>query len=173
MVAGSVLARTRARLFAPQAAEFLTLSPDQAHTAIESGLAELERVSLGKPSTFCAPAWLMPSEYKSLLRAAGISRYVGMFSLEDLDSGLRKHIPGFGYMGGPGLHELGIRSLNRITRAVAGHASTIKVYLHPDVTGRRGWQRTVQTLEPLIHRHDYRIETYCAIFDKVPGHFSA
>jgi len=173
LVAGSVAYRVRARLFAPQAAEFLTLSPNQARKAIDAGVAEFDRVSLGAPCTFCAPAWLMPPEYKGILRAAGISTYVGMYSVENLETGVRRHIPGFGFMGGSGLHELGIRSMNTMTRPLTRHANTIKVYLHPDTTGRGRWKPAVERLKVLTQGGGYRAETYSGIIGLGSRNYSA
>jgi predicted deacetylase len=163
LVAGSVVSRTRARLFAPQSAEFLTLQVSQACEAIDEGVAELDRTRLGFPSTFCAPAWLMPSEYKSILRLVGISGYVGMYSVEDLETKARRYIPGFGFMGGSPPHEMGIRALNTMMHPLHSHARTIKFYLHPDVSEGGGWKPAVEKLKVVLSEGDFRATTYSEI----------
>jgi predicted deacetylase len=163
-VAGSAVTGVRARLFAPEASEFLSLSLEEARTAVAAGLAEVKRASLPTPSSFCAPAWLLPAEYKDVLRSAGLSTYVGMYSIEQLDGRGTQFTPGFGYMGGSGPHELGIRALNFLMTPAIRRADVVAVYLHPDVTGRRRWLRVTETLASLMRLGTYTAETYCGLF---------
>ncbi|MGH2504621.1 MAG: DUF2334 domain-containing protein, partial [Ktedonobacterales bacterium] len=51
---GPWLRRLRARLFARDAAEFLTLAPEEAEALLRQGLADFEQVGLPRPTTFCA-----------------------------------------------------------------------------------------------------------------------
>lgn len=160
---GSTMARARARLFAPQAAEFISIPPDEAADSIAEGLAEIERASLPAPVSFCAPAWLMPEDCKPLLRSAGLSVYVGMYSLEILDGSITYRVPGFGYMGGSEVHEVGIRLLNRLMSPITGRAQLVKVYLHPDTSGRRRWRSTIETVRTMIEKNGLIPETYAGL----------
>ena len=166
-MAGSAVTGVRARLFAPEASEFLSLSLEEARTAVAAGLAELKRASLPTPSSFCAPAWLLPVEYKDVLRSTGLSMYIGMYSIELLDRRETQFTPGFGYMGGSGPHEVGIRALNFLMAPAIRRADVVSVYLHPDVTGRRRWMRVIETLGSLMRLGTYTAQTYCGLFDSL------
>jgi predicted deacetylase len=129
---GSLAARTRARLFAPGAAEFLAMDATEMTGALQEGIAVLAAAGLGRPTTFCAPAWLLPREGEPVLRAAGFRLLTGMLSVTDLASGRRRPLPGWGYMGAAGPQEWGVQLMNRAIRPAAfPRAPVVRIYLHP------------------------------------------
>lgn len=79
---GGPAARVRARWFAPQDAEFLSLSPEEAESRLRAGLEELAACGL-KAAGFCAPAWLAPPWTVDLLRRLGFRYHVTMGSVHD------------------------------------------------------------------------------------------
>jgi predicted deacetylase len=156
--AGPWLSRLRARLFAADAAEFLTLSEAEAEDALHRGLEIFARAALPPPRMFCAPGWLHNSAALMALERAGFHYLLDQFLVRDL----RQHrrvvwTPGEGYMGASPRQEAGVQVLNMIMRQTALRVAPVaKVYLHPqrDPTGviarrcvaelaammRRGWQ---------------------------------
>jgi len=102
---GGPAARVRARWFAPQDAEFLSLSPEEAESRLRAGLEELAACGL-KAAGFCAPAWLAPPWTVDLLRRLGFRYHVTMGSVHDLATDRRVPTPWFGAVGAGGVHEL-------------------------------------------------------------------
>lgn len=147
---GSPVRRARARIFAGNAAEFMTLPDREALAAVRSGLAEMLEAGLPEPDTFCAPGWLMPDHVKPLLPLAGIRAIAGMFTIRDLESSRTLRTPAIGYMGADGTQELGIRALNRIVAVGSERSRVIKIYLHPDPSGRQRWAPMVQRAQRLV-----------------------
>lgn len=129
---GPWLMRVRARLFAADAAEFLTLAPDEAEAVLRRGLDCFARLGLPRPTMFCAPGWLSDPAIEPALRQVGLRYLVGMFSVRDVRDGWRLWTPGVGYMGASAGQEAGVQILNGIVRqTVLRSAPIAKVYLHP------------------------------------------
>jgi predicted deacetylase len=127
---GPALTRLRGRLFADGAAEFLSLTTAEAADAVREGAQIVEAAGLARPSTFCAPGWLISSEAERGCAAAGITMLAGMFSIRDLRAGHRVWAPSLGHMGTP--YEPGVRVMNTITRAAWVPRSAVALaYLHP------------------------------------------
>jgi uncharacterized protein len=162
---GPWLSRTRARLFASDAAEFLTLSADEAAGALRQGLAAFERAGLPRPDTFCAPGWLHNAEALAALKREGFRYLIDMFVVRDLWEGHSVWTPPVGYMGGGPRQELGVQLLNGIVRQTALRAAPVaKVYLHPqgDPTGP-SVRRRVADLARMIARDGWRPSTFAEV----------
>ncbi|GBD30121.1 hypothetical protein HRbin32_01221 [bacterium HR32] len=163
--AGSLQARwptrLRARWFAAQDAEFLSLSPDEAERRLRAGLEQLRTVGL-QAEGFCAPGWLAPAWLGPLLRALGFGYHVTMGSVHDLATGRRLLAPWFGSVGTGGLHEFLVHVGGTLG---AGAARTpyplVKVFFHPQSPRTWGPQlarlrralrtRQVTTYRALLH----------------------
>lgn len=128
---GPVHDRLRASLFAGDAAEFLTLAPDDALRSVRQGRELFAAAGLPAPTSFCAPGWLLAPDLRSALAEAGIRRVIGMFTVYDLETGCRRILPALGSMGAAPLHEAAIQLGNRIVRLAGLRADIEKVYLHP------------------------------------------
>ena len=163
------LSRLRGRLFAAGAAEFLTLSVDEADAALQRGLACFEQVGLPRPTMFCAPGWLHNAEAESALKRVGLRYLIGMFAVRDLRRERWSVLtPAVGYMGASAGQELGVQMLNvlvGIARRSAWRAAPIaKVYLHPqrDPTGTIVRQR-LAALATMVERDGWRPATYAEV----------
>lgn len=127
---GPTLAKNRGRIFAAGAAEFLSLTADEAADAVLAGMQILERAGVEAPSTFCAPGWLMSPEAEQGCAAAGIRTLAGMFSIRDLKTGHRVWAPSIGHMGTR--YEPGVRAMNAVVCAAWVPWSRVAfAYLHP------------------------------------------
>lgn len=147
---GPVPLRVRAALFAPDASEFVRLTPRQAGRGVAQGLNLFAQADLPRPSSFCAPGWLLAPDLYPVLRAAGLTRVIGMYSVRDLRSG-RCVIPATGHMGASRLHEGGIRLANGIVRRVLPRSTVVALYLHPQGGARSAAaQRVLAEAERLI-----------------------
>lgn len=163
---GTRLDRLRARLFAANAAEFLTLDPQEAEDALRAGLDEFEQAGLPRPAMFCAPGWLHNAAAEAALTRAGLRYLIGMFDARDLWSGWRIQTPAVGYMGAGPKQELGVRILNLLVRlAKLRSAEVACVYLHPQgqPTGARV-RSQIAYLSKLLAR-GWQPATYADIFD--------
>ena len=147
---GSPARHLRARLFAARAAEFMTLSTVEATRMVEAGQAELARAGLPNPHTFCPPGWLMSDEAEEGVAESGIRVVTGMLSWRDLSVRRLHWLPARGYMGGGFAHEAGIRALDGIVGSSARRSTVLKIYLHPDTSGRRRWMGMVRRIAVLI-----------------------
>lgn len=158
--------RMRARLFAGDTAEFLTLPPERATVALRKGLACFEQLGLPAPVAFCAPGWLHNAEAEGALRKVGIRYLIGMFTLHDLWNGRHIWTPGVGYMGAAPGQEMGVQILNGIVRQTAlRRVSIAKVYLHPqhDPYGPTV-RRLLKELERMIRDAGWRSATYAEVW---------
>jgi predicted deacetylase len=164
---GPWLSRARARLFAADAAEFLTLSLDEAVDALRRGLADFEQVGLSRPTMFCAPGWLHNAAADAALRRTGFRALIDMFTVRDLWTQRRIWTPAVGYMGAGPAQELGVQTLNAMVRQTALRSAHVaKVYLHPqrDPTGAVARRRLAE-LEAMITRDGWQPATYAEVYD--------
>lgn len=164
---GPWLMRLRGRLFANDAAEFLTLSTGEAENALERGLVCFEQAGLPRPTMFCPPGWLYNEATKAALRRTGIRCLVGIFALRDVRKRQRIWTPGVGYMGASPGQELGVQMLNGIVRQSALRvASVAKVYLHPqgDPSGPIVRNRLAE-LAQMIEQEGWQPATYAEVCD--------
>lgn len=163
---GTAIARLRGRIFAADAAEFLTLTASQARRAVLDGIEMFARAGLPRPAYFCAPGWLLSSEGAEGLVAAGMRHIITMCSVRDLSTGARRGLAGFGYMGASPAHEAGVRLLNAAVRPVAlARAGVVRVYLHPaGGTRAAGARRTLDVLRAMVERGGWRVSTFAEVF---------
>lgn len=158
--------RLRARLFARDAAEFLTLTPAAAEGELRQGLADFEHVGLPRPTTFCAPGWLSNAAAEVALPRAGLRYLISMFGVRDLWSDWRISAPSVGYMGAGSKQELGVQTLNTLVRwTKLPRAPVACVYLHPQgqPTGPRV-RRQIALVSKLLGR-GWQLATYDDLFD--------
>ncbi|MFI5278238.1 MAG: DUF2334 domain-containing protein [Ktedonobacterales bacterium] len=162
---GPWLRRLRARLFARDAAEFLTLAPEEAETLLRQGLDDFEQVGLPRPTTFCAPGWLSNAAAEAALTRAGMRYLISMFGVRDLWSKWRIQTPAVGYMGAGRTQELGVQTFNMLVRwTKLPTASVACVYLHPqsEPTGPRV-RRQIALVAKLLAR-GWQLATYDDLF---------
>jgi predicted deacetylase len=155
----------RARLFARNAAEFLTLAPEEAEALLRQGLADFEQVGLPRPTTFCAPGWLSNAAAEAALTRAGLRYLISMLGVRDLWSDWRIQTPAVGYMGAGSKQELGVQTLNMLVRwTTLPTASVACVYLHPqsEPTGPRV-RRQIALVSKLLAR-GWQLATYDGLF---------
>jgi predicted deacetylase len=130
---GSLADRLRARLFAGNGAEFLSLQPDEMRTRLLEGRQWLAGVGLD-PAGFCAPGWLWTPELPAAAREAGFRYLVGLRGLLDLRDGRRIGMAPIGFMGGSVVTELAWRLgesvIWRPLAALRG-SSPRRFFLHP------------------------------------------
>jgi predicted deacetylase len=159
---GTPWSRLRGTVFAPDAAEFLTLPPTAAARAVREGFDLLEEAGLPRPSTFCAPGWLLAGDTPAALASAGIHYLIGMFSVHDLQTARRRWLPAIGYMGASPGQEARIRLLNGIIRrTVLPRATVAKVYLHPQGgTDNAALCRMLERLAKMVGRDGWVPTTY-------------
>ncbi len=163
---GSWLSQMRAQLFAADAAEFLTLSPDEAEARLRRGLECFERAGLPRPTMFCAPGWLHNADAEAALARVGFRYLIGMFTVRDLRERQRLWTPGVGYMGASPGQERGVQILNGIVRHTALRSAPIaKVYLHPqrDPAGAIVRRRLAELAE-MIGRNGWQPATYADVY---------
>lgn len=128
---GPLPLRTRGALFAGDAAEFLTLTPQEAACALREGQVLFAQAQLPVPTAFCAPGWLLAPDLKDSLQAGGIRHLIGMFTVRELATARRLVLPATGYLGVAGWHELGMQWGNGLVQLVLHGVGMRKVYLHP------------------------------------------
>lgn len=163
---GDVLSRMRARLFAAQAAEFLTLSTGDAEVALRKGLAAFAQAGLAAPLAFCAPGWLCNAAAEAALKRVGFRYLIGMFGLRRLHDSRRIATPGIGYMGASPGQEAGVQILNGIVRhTVLPSAPVAKVYLHPQSDpGGPLVLRILRAIERMIQDEGRQPATYDEVY---------
>lgn len=162
---GWPLDRLRARLFAPEAAEFLGLDDRAAEAAVAFGKEILEAAGF-EAEGFCAPGWLARPGLVDVLRRFGF-RYACWFaSVEDLASGHRLRVPAWGYMGTGGVAEGLVGLEGRLVRSVWQRLAggPIRVFLHPQGAPRsRACAATLRAIGRLLRTH--RPSTYLDLLD--------
>jgi predicted deacetylase len=163
--AGPWLSRLRARLFAADAAECLTLSADETADALRCGVACFAQAGLPLPTAFCAPGWLYDAQTVAALQQTGFRSLISMFTVRDAQDHRRAWTPAVGYMGAWPAQELGVRILNGIVQQTALRtASLASVYLHPqrDPSGAIV-RRQLARLAQMIERDGWQPATYAEV----------
>ena len=147
---GPLSTRLRARLFAGDAAEFLTLDRSEMIRRLRAGRETLREIGVG-PAGFCAPCWLAAPDMPGALAECGFRYYISMNTLIDLAGGRQVRTPWVGYMGAGGTQERLIGGVGRAyVTAVAG-APVVKVFLHPQkAIGARACGDAVRLLAHLL-----------------------
>ncbi|MGH2409269.1 MAG: DUF2334 domain-containing protein [Chloroflexota bacterium] len=148
----------RGRLFAPTAAEFLTLDRRQTRERLLAGRRILQDAGLD-PRGFCAPGWLAAPHLQRQLRDCGFQYYVSMLAVQDVVDGRRRWTPWIGYMGAGPAQERLARLGGYAWAAVARTAPVLKVFLHPQGARESAdCARILQRIPSLIA--DRRIVSY-------------
>jgi predicted deacetylase len=148
---GPPLDRLRGRLFADGAAEFLSLEEAEARSAIGRGMEALRAAGFPRPSTFCAPGWLLRRDLQPMLLEAGLRRVAGMFSVRDLLSQRSRHHTSFGYVGAGAAHQLGLDTLNRMAALATRGSHTVVAYLHPQgASNARATQSVLDRIAAMV-----------------------
>ena len=160
---GSAPERLRARLFARDSAEFLSLTRDEASRRIEAGSAAL--ADLGIPAIgFCPPAWLADRRLASVLRDAGFRYIVTFARLHDLERRVRRTIPAVGYMGAGSVQERLVAMERALVLAAGSRLPVVRVFLHPQGASRsRACASVLRALDGLLRERDP--VTYAALLD--------
>jgi predicted deacetylase len=143
--------RLRARLFAGDAAEFLSLNPPMMAARLDAGRRILAESGL-RTDAFCAPAWLAPPELPELLRGLGFHHLIGMATVSDLGSRRRLRMPWLGYMGAGAFQERLLGVIGAGTRCAGPILPVIKIFLHPQAAPTSAaCARVLRTLAGLLH----------------------
>lgn len=163
---GSPLDRARARLFAANAAEFLSLAADERRKRLEAGAAWLTELDL-MPIGFCPPAWLGSPGLDVAARAAGFRYVAYLRGIRDLRSGGWIYLPPVGYFGVEPFQEhlvqVGAAILAKPLRSML-RAPAYRVVLHPQDARRSAVvRRLLADLAERAHRH--RPGTYAELLD--------
>ncbi|HEX5504831.1 MAG TPA: DUF2334 domain-containing protein, partial [Thermomicrobiales bacterium] len=147
-------ARWRARLFAGDAAEFLTLDRAALAARLEDGRRELRDLGFD-PRGFCAPSWLASPELAATLRGLDFRYSVGLAALHDLRCGRRRWLPWAGYMGAGPRQERLIHLVGAALLAATPRAPVVKVFLHPQgVPDAAAYGRTLRLLARLVRERE-------------------
>jgi len=167
---GAAIDRLRARLFAGNAAEFLSIGPPEMRARLDAGRLWLERLGL-EPGGFCPPAWLAGPGLTAAVRAAGFRYVVTLRGLRILrptpGRGARLDLPASGYMGAGPAQEVLLRvGAAVLFRPLASllHAPAARIYLHPQNASRsRACARVLREIERLAR--DRACATYAQLID--------
>jgi predicted deacetylase len=131
---GSVVDTTRARLFAPDDAEFLSLDRAEAERRLARGRTVLEGAGL-EVTGFCPPGWLAPSATNRLAAEQGYAYLVGLVHVVDLGRRRTWTVPPFGYMGADRTQErlvgIGGDTSLSLHRWLGGQVPHLRAFLHP------------------------------------------
>jgi uncharacterized protein len=145
---GSYWDTTRARLFAPDDAEFLSLEPGEAERRLARGRELLTQAGLAADG-FCAPGWLAARWVDEAAARAGFTHVIGLLRIADFTRQRRRTVPAFGYMGADRTQErlVGVGGdtsvgLHRFLRDQFPH---LRAFLHP--AGARTSEDCARTLE--------------------------
>src|SRR5579871_2720555 len=127
---GPALARLRARLFAGDVAEYLTLTSTQMMERLIDGRDILRAVGVN-PHGFCPPGWLASPKLPALLKRCGFRYYLTMATLLYLPTERRLLTPWMGYIGADPLQERLVGLGGRLCAVIAPSLPVVKVFLHP------------------------------------------
>jgi predicted deacetylase len=155
---GPLWRQLRAAVFAPRAAEFLSLTPAEAERRVNDGRDILWRAGLSV-SGFCAPAWLATPELRPILRRAGFRYDLAMTGVADLKTNRRIRTDWIGYMGAGPLQERLVAVAGAINRTAAPLFQVLKVFLHPQQAPESAACRRILDLIPVL-MPDRRVTTY-------------
>lgn len=131
---GSTLDEMRARLFAADDAEFLSVDRDAARTRLRDGRAALERAGL-EVRGFCAPSWLAAPWLDDLLEQEGYGYSIGLLRIADFARRRHRTVPAFGYMGAGAVQErlvsVGGDTSIGLHRWLPDEFPHVRAFLHP------------------------------------------
>ena len=164
---GSALDELRARLFAADDAEFLSVGRGVAQTRLRDGRAALERAGL-EVRGFCAPSWLAAPWLDDLLEQEGYRYSIGLLRIADFARRRHRTVPAFGYMGAGTVQErlvsVGGDTSIGLHRWLPDQFPHLRAFLHPRLASTSpeaartlGWIKRVAGREP--------VTTYAALLD--------
>lgn len=163
---GPLRDRLRASAFAAEAAEFLSLSDEQAVERVTAARQRLEGWGL-QAEGFCAPAWMATPSLPATLRRGGFRYLVTLRGLRDLRRGRWTTLPPRGYMGAGVAQErmtrLGASVLSRPLRILL-RAPAHRFFLHPQsASDSPACARVLTEIAELARTH--RSVTYGELLD--------
>lgn len=163
---GSLSDRARGRLFAPEAAEFLSLTDTEAAARVDAGREWLARHDLPAVG-FCPPGWLAASGLRAILRHAGFAYLVTLRGLLDLATGRWTLLPPSGYVGAGRVQEALVRVGSSLIGRPLGRllgSPAHRVFLHPQsARSSRDCRRVLARIAELAERH--QATTYRELLD--------
>jgi hypothetical protein len=131
---GSVIDTARARAFAPDDAEFLSVEIAEATRRLRAGREALERAGL-HATAFCAPGWLAPAWIGEAAATAGFGCVIGLVRVADLGRRRTRSVPAFGYLGADWLQErlagVGGDTSIALHRWLPDRLPDLRAFLHP------------------------------------------
>jgi hypothetical protein len=154
---GSFTDRLRARLFAGDAAEFLSTDAAEMTRRLAACRAWADAAGV-EVSGFCPPAWLAAAGLPEAARAAGF-RYIALLrGLRDLDRGGWVLLPPRGYMGAGAGQERMVRAAGALlSRPLAAllRSPAQRRFLHPQNADRsRDCARQLREVARLARSHE-------------------
>lgn len=163
---GALLDRVRARAFAGDQAEFLSLADADVAERVAAGREWLERHGL-PVAGFCAPGWLATAALPRALRAAGFRYLVTLRGLRDLRRGRWLTLPPRGYMGAGAGQERLVRLGGTALSAPLGallRSPAHRFFLHAQgASSNPACARVLTEIAGLALRH--RPTTYAELLD--------
>jgi uncharacterized protein len=155
---GPLLGRLRARIFAPHAAEFISLSPADMEARLRTGREILGTVGIGVRG-FCAPGWLEAPDLRAALRVTGFRYDVTMTRIIDLQAGRAIATAWIGYMGAGAVQEHFVGVATGINLLTVPLDRVVKVFLHPQHARSSSACRRILDVIPTLMR-DRSLVTY-------------
>lgn len=164
---GSAVDRLRARLFAGDTPEFLSVTWEEAARRIEAGRAALNEAGV-PPAGFCPPAWLADGDLGDLLRKRGFRYLLTFGGLHDLERGRLRTMRAVGYMGAGPIQErlVAVERLLMVAASTGSPAAfpVLRVFLHPRAASRSpACSAVLRSLERLLRSRTP--VTYAALLD--------
>jgi uncharacterized protein DUF2334 len=136
-------------MFAADAAEFLSLSPEEMVARVASGRQILEKSGLSTAG-FCAPGWIEPPNLRAVLRVSGFRYDITLTQLVDLRDGHRIWTDWVGYMGAGSVLEGLVAIANGLNWLSAPMFSVLKCFLHPQHARESAACRRILRLIPYL-----------------------
>lgn len=159
---GSLSAVIRARLFAPAAAEFLSIDEGEGERRLRAGRDLLNAADLPAHG-FCAPAWLQPRWLDEACRRTGYAYVVSMARLHDLRSDRVRRMPWIGYLGASAQEPL-VHLGSAVLGVLGRHRPVLKVFLHPQGARQSAaCERVLRALARIVSRRE--VVTYRELLD--------
>jgi predicted deacetylase len=156
--------RIRGAMFAPGAAEFLSLSPEEMAARVASGRQFMNEVGL-RVIGFCAPGWLETAALPPILRRTGFRYDIRMTRLVDLQSGRRIWTDWLGYVGAGPLQDRLVAVANAANRLGAPMFAVLKCFLHPQGARRSPDCRRMLDLLPALMQ-ERTLATYGELIER-------
>jgi uncharacterized protein len=148
----------RAMIFAPQAAEFLTITPTEMELRLRAGREILASAGL-EVRGFCAPGWLESPDLRAMLGRTGFRYDITMTRVVDLQADNTIVMAWLGYMGAGAVQEHLVGVADGLNLLAAPLYGVVKVFLHPQGARRSSACHRILDLIPTVMR-DRSLVTY-------------